>query len=215
LVTDGIRYEDYHKLLLHLARRCHRRLFAAGAASVQLEDIVSEMGIAFCVARDRWKPEFEVPFGAYLTNGISHHINRWAQGQINQSQMAPYTLDAADSSDEEGLADSDALSFDIASQQPDAEQMLIEKKARERAYRRMSPMTAKFVELLDSPPPELYRELEALRQRSEYARSRGVNSTFAKNIGAPLIFDFMGCNRVDRVKIYQELKRLAAKVSHP
>lgn len=205
-------YEASKRLIQYTARRVHRRMFAAGARTVMLEDIVGELNIAWVIATQKWEESRGVPFGAYLMRGMSFHINRWVDHQIKEFQLAPFSIDIDPSSDdpsEAGANDRKNVSIDM----PGADEILIAKDTRERVLARMTPMTRRFVELLESPPEDIVAEHSAIQIRSAYGRSRGINCATPSQVSSALIFDFLGCTTVERRNVYREINGLAKKVS--
>ncbi|SER28857.1 DNA-directed RNA polymerase specialized sigma subunit, sigma24 family [Faunimonas pinastri] len=204
-----ITYESSQPLIRGFARKVLQRVHAAGARGVEFEDIVQELSIAWCLARDAWKAEYNVPFGAFLTRGMKNHINRFLADAIGDSHMTAISLDKNLGEDGEGAS--------LHSVFPDAaplpEQSAIERDSLARVLRRLSPRARQFVELLENPPPELFAEIQAIKAKSEYARSRGINTYAPNQLTAGLIFDLMGANRVERQAIYHEVRSITGVVS--
>lgn len=200
----NVTFEEHHKLLLKLAHQVHRRAFAAGAASVQFEDVFQEICIAWCQARDAWEPEYNVPFVAFLVRGARNHINRWVGKEIIES-TARLELDSSspeiDTELHEVVADNKAVSADDIVAEQD-----------ERRHQRMilSDDALMFVKLLEDPPPHLYAVIEGMKARREYAVSRGkIVGGALKKVNATLVFDLMGCNAQARKKILDEVRAYA------
>lgn len=207
-METAIRYEDWAPYIKRAAGRFLRRARAAGASTVTVDDIVSELSVAWCMARDGWNPQFNVPFGAYLARGMINHINRFLKKEIGAAQFAPYSTNARFQED-----DDTELGDMLASREVSQEQFLIEKLSWERAVGELSPRAKRFIELLESPPPELYEQVTALQARAIYARERGIDSFAVKGVTGGLVLDFMGASRTERTAIYKEIKILARKVS--
>lgn len=198
---------DKHIRLIHsFAYKVQARLWAAGNRTTQFEDIVSELSVAWCLARDNWSPKYEVPFTAYLKRGMINHINRWAKGEIANSGGSHMALDAPLGQDDNDGLGHEAIA-DPAAIVP--EDMVAFKDAREKALAKMSPRTRQFVLLLESPPKCLQEVLTAMRARQEYAHERGIpRGAVPKRIMPNLIFQFMGVSRVEQTKITGELEKL-------
>lgn len=198
----ALRIEDHMGLLKSFARRAARRAMAAGSTAT-FEDILSECGIAWCIARNNWDETQGVPFVAYLMGGVRNHVNRFVDKEITQHNGSHMDLDAEfteDSDDGHGIiADSNAVS-------PEDEILL--KDRREKALARLSPRARQFVELIEAPPKCLVDIVNALAERRQFAIERGVNAAGApKRVMPAMVFRFMGCSRLEQMRIGQELEK--------
>jgi hypothetical protein len=227
-------FEKHRKLLLYIAHRVQRRCHAAGAKTVQLDDIFQELTIAWCLARDKWEPEItlkdgskaHIPFGAYLMRGMSRHINRWAKYELRQWEMAPFELDA----EIEGDGTGDGTLHDVLADQTKLgpEEIMIKKDLREyardplrwkRKLRTHKPLTAnteKFLDLMDDPPARIMAIVQGLQARAAYGRNvLKIPSTFApRRITGSLVLDIMGVDdRKERAEIYNQIELLSDRVS--
>lgn len=182
-----------------------------------MEDIQQELAIAWCVARDKWKAEFNVPFSAYLMRGMKQHIRGWMSRELNQHHLVSFGLDdemASGDTHHDTTADPSAIT---------AEEALIEKDLRSFAHDRLrmrdmrkalSDSALQFLDLLDNPPEELVEILQGLRSRGEFARQAGVPVTpVPSGINAALVFDLMGCSRQERTRIYKEIRNFSTELS--
>lgn len=196
-----IRYEDSQRQIQALAGKVLRRAHAAGARSVMREDIVSELAIAWCVARDKFDANRGVPFGAYLHKGMLDHINRWIQAQIDEAQGV--SLDQPRGSDE-------SAERSLEDVIPDARAILPDEHAERESRRRLvmknlTGNTKLFVELIESD--RLDGILEAARSRSEFAKSRGLTpSPVPREVTSAMVFDLMGLSRSDRHEVLEDLR---------
>jgi DNA-directed RNA polymerase specialized sigma24 family protein len=205
-----IEFEDHKGLLMHWAHRVHRRVFSCGGQSTQLQDIFQECCIAWCIARDKWKPEItlddgtikQVPFGAYLANGVRNHINRWADKEILEHGWGHLDLDAPLT----GEFESDA--HGVTPDQSDSAFEILERKdAREQNLECLSADARKFMEILESPPPQIMAILEAQQAKKQFAAERGLAAGFfLKKLSMSLIFDVMGANAKQRAAIMGEVR---------
>lgn len=200
-MRDGmIRWQDWERTVKASAWRYLKRAHAAGAKSVQLEDVQSELSVAWCIARDKFNPDHGVPFGAYLQTGMRNHINRWIDDQIGE---VGFDLDDTGASGEE---DRYSMIPDGAQGQDD---VLAESQTFKRNMALLSPEARKFVEILADPPLALYEEMTAIQARAEFAKSRGIQTGAPGHITGALVMDLIGAERVDRNRIYAEVKRVA------
>ena len=201
-----VQYRDHEKLILHTAHRVMRRIYNLGT-SATIDDVVSELSIAWIIARDSWEQEHGVPFVPFLMRGMIQHINRWVSKEILQHNSAHLDLDA---DIEEGTNAHDVIAD---RGEIDAETAAVRSDLRERNLKRLSPVARKFVELLESPPAALVAVLRAQKARAEYARSRGVSmiSPTNKRITTSMVFDLMGVTSKERTSISKEIEEIARR----
>ncbi|MCP1540016.1 sigma factor [Methylorubrum extorquens] len=198
-----IRWKDWEKVVAKAAPRYLRRAHAAGARSVLLEDVRSELAVAWCIARDKFDPSLGVPFGAYLQRGMQNHINAWIDKQIGHVGM-----DIDDDLGEDGASFHDI----IADGAPLQDETFGDRQEFEHNVARLSPDAQTFVRLLADPPLALYEEMTAIQARSDHANAQGIRSGVPGHITGSLVFDLMGCERTDRNRIYGEVKGLARQI---
>jgi hypothetical protein len=167
--------------------------------------VVSELSLAWCIARDKFDPSAGVPFGAYLQLGMRNHINVWIDKQIGHSHALDLDQDAGD---ESGASIHEVIPDDC----PLQDEVLGERQTFERNCARLSPEARKFMELLADPPKVLYDQLDAIQSRVEHARAQGISTAAPLHITGGLVLDLMGAERVDRNRIYGEVKALARQL---
>jgi DNA-directed RNA polymerase specialized sigma24 family protein len=199
---------DYKRCLPWIkgfAYKVLRRVSSGGAHSVQLEDIVQELSIAWTIAQAKWNPELGVPFLAYLDRGMKLHINRWADAHVREAHVS---LDAGGEDDDEGLGHT--LIPDDRESQHDT---LVQKQHLAKVLAKLSPRARQFVELLVDPPAELTAELKAIEAKRQFARERGVATQIITRINADLLFELTGTPAWERPKVMSEIRTVLAKVS--
>jgi non-ribosomal peptide synthetase component F len=199
--THPIQWKDWRHVVERSAFRYLKRAHAAGARSVMLSDVVSELSLAWVIARERFDASKGVPFGAYLQLGMRNHINDWIDRQIGHAA-------ALDLDEERGDEGSD-LHEAIPDHGPLQDELLGDTQEFERNLSLLSPQARQFVELLANPPLALYEEMTAIQARAEFANSRGIRAGVPGHITGSLVLDLMGADRVERNKIYREVKHLA------
>ena len=203
-----IEFSQHERLLRSMASRFHRRATAAGASSLQIEDVFQEMCIAWCHARDAYNENYAVPFTAFLVRGVRNHCNRFLKRQITEGQDK-VNLDDAGKNADETMDDYHSIIADQNAVSPEA--ATIDADHRAVARELLSPLAQKFLEILESPPPAIYQILDAMQAKRAFAESRGVMPGFAfRTLKAPLIFDLMGLDRTARDKLKRELQTYAA-----
>jgi DNA-directed RNA polymerase specialized sigma24 family protein len=222
-MASDIPFAEHEKLLKFIAHKVMRRVHAAGAASIQFEDIFQELAVAWCQARDKWDQSRCVPFGPYLMRGMSHHINRWVQRELRQHTMAPFNLDAE--LDGEFFADNRSL-HDVLPDETIAspEDSLITQDTRDYARdplrsrgksEPLLPETEMLLDLMESPPPALMNVIKGIQARAVYGRDTlGIPRTCAPvRLTTALVFDVMGVHPKCRKEVHQQIERLHEKVS--
>lgn len=194
---------EHDKVVRRFALKAWRRAQAAGARSLQLEDVKQELMLTWCTARNKWREEYGVPFLAYLQNGMRKAINRWLQSQIDFGHVA--SIDFED--DEEGRSAHETLA-DEQAQTPfevferDDERMMV--------LDWMTPKTRQFVELLMDPPQFLLDGVRALRSRQTFARDQSLPATQVPNrVTAAMVMEFLELSPLERGAIYAELKSVS------
>jgi DNA-directed RNA polymerase specialized sigma24 family protein len=203
-----IEFAEHERLLRSMASKFHRRATAAGAASLQIDDVFQEMCVAWCQARDAYNSNYQVPFTAFLVRGVRNHCNRWINKQITEGQDK-LELDADFDNDNETAADRHSVVADESVVSPEEAAVMADHRAVQREI--LSPLAQKFLEILENPPPAIYRILDAMQAKRAYAQSRGVVPGFTfKQIKAPLVFELMGLDVATREKIKKELQLYAA-----
>jgi hypothetical protein len=201
--THPIQWKDWQKVVERCAFRYLKRAHAAGARSVMLSDVVSELSLAWVIAREKFDPTQGVPFGAYLQLGMRNHINRWIDHQIG------HAANAIDLDEEYGDEPGSDLHEAVADTGPLQDDLLGDSQEFEDNIALLSPEARQFVELLANPPLALYEEMSAIQARAEFAKSRGISVGAPSHITGALVFDLMGAGRAERNKIYREVKHLA------
>jgi hypothetical protein len=231
-------FEKHRKLLLYIAHRVHRRCMAAGARSLEFDDIFSELCIAWCIARDSWMPEItqkdgtiaRIPFGPYLMRGMSNHINRFVENELKKHfHLAPFDLDAELSDDGGVVGTLHDTTADESFDSP--EDVLVRKDLAEwardslrwkrtfngkRVHAPLSPQVETFLRLMQNPPPSIMAILDGLQARAEYARKTlKIGSVCApKRVNKNMIFDLMGIdNREERAEIFEKVEWLGKRVN--
>ena len=206
-MTKAPPFSQVEKLARKIARQVHRRMVAAGCDVVSVNDVFQEAAIAWCIARDRY--DGSVPFPPYFARGCYQHLNRWAEKEIKQ-RVGHLRLDHAVGDED------DALLHEIIAdeRQEDPIEGIRRHQIQSRLIAGLSHRAQTFLRLLDSPPPELFEELQALQARAAHARDRGINAVAPRHITSNMVLTLMGIGPQERTSIYRELKRVAAKISN-
>jgi hypothetical protein len=196
--NQQIRFEDSSRVIRNTAWRVMRRVKAGGAHTIQIEDVVSELSVVWCIARDRYNPELGIPFNAYLQNGMFKHINRWLSKEIPACHYVQL-----DKSGDDGETLNDVIADESIVH---GDQLLDESEFAKQLIGSMSDRARQFIVLLKEPPLELVEEMRAIEKRAMFARKRGIATVASRHITASLIFRFMGAQNVERTQIMKEIR---------
>lgn len=201
-MRDPTAYEGVERLVRSFAWRVHRRLRAAGGRALDIDDIIQELNVAYLIARDRWDAQKGVPFPAYLMRGMRFHINRWTERtlefQHNTSLALDSTAEDSDSPIHEIIPDTAPSPFNACA----------DKQALASALNRMSSMTRHLVELAIDMPPELRAEFLAIHAKRDWAKTLSITAPISMT-ELTVIMDALDINRVQRMKIYKELREIS------
>lgn len=181
-----------------------QRALAAGMRGVQLEDLMQEASIAWLLACKSYDPARGVPFLPFLKRGLQFHINRWLKYEIDECHNASASYDMTIGDD-----DSAPVSEIIADARhiPQDEQVS-RKQNWTLIASHLSPLARRYIELLESPPPELMAELKAVMAKAERGRAMGLTRFAPVRVSSDLIFRIMGLNNYERAKITKEVQKV-------
>lgn len=189
------------KYILFYSAKVMRRLQAAKAYIFQKDDVVQELWIAWCIARDTYEPATGVPFIAYLKRGMQQHINRCIEKHVERCPHVTYALSLDCPTGEDGTG---SLGDLIASNLHTVEQVEESLTARS-IMAKMSPKTRIFFELLMDTPEELSREVMAEKAKSEYGRKMGLRTASSHSVTKAMIFDLLDYSRDDRREVLADI----------
>ncbi|WP_062120191.1 sigma factor [Aureimonas sp. AU40] len=204
------RYEDSKKDITSFAWKVLRRAHAAGARTITLEDIVSELGIAWCEAAKRFDPTAGASFRTFLWNGMRMHINRWFETEVTRrhGEAVAASIDASQSDADDGPTLADIL----ASDDLDPEQIAARETFYAAVLRQLSERARLFVVILREEPEEVMAEVDRLRERADFAKSRGITQPFYNRLTAALVFDLMDASAPERNAIQAEIRAACARL---
>ena len=202
-------WEGNHRYIRWFASKALQRAMAAGIRGIQLDDFVQEATIAWLIACKHFDPTRGVPFIPYLKLGMQRHINRWLSDELGEAAMTPKSLDVTvgeNGTTELGdlIADTSAIS---------ADELVIRKDVRARVLGLLSPRARRYLELLESPPPELLEEMNAILAKARLGRAMGLTRFEPVRVSSDLIFKLMGAPNHERQRIHREIEAAIQKVS--
>ncbi|KAA5604348.1 hypothetical protein F1188_15920 [Roseospira marina] len=204
ITEDPLDPKAVEHLVNTLAWRVSRRMTAAGARLVESADIRQEIWIAWTRARDSYDPTSKVPFGAYFWRGAMRHMNQWCR-QMEQTDVKIFGLSLDDQLTDDASLHEVVEDTSVVS----AEENVRLSERRSRVLAKLSPLARRFLELLESPPPELYAEIQALQDRMAWARERkvrGGRGSTTTRVTTAFVADVMGLDRMTRRTVYRELE---------
>lgn len=199
--------EESRKAIDAFAFRAVRRAHAAGDRSLTIEDIKSELWIAWCLACDSYDAEKGVPWLAYLRNGMRLHINRYIEKHVNRRHDEVVALSLDFHSEDDG-----SFQDIVPCENPLPDQLLEGASHKAQVIKRLSLRARQFVTILSDQPQEILAEVRCLHAKGEYMRSQGASSIVSTTLTAAMVFDLMGANRFERTKIAREIREIGDDV---
>jgi hypothetical protein len=200
--------DQVKKVIKRNAYKVMRRLQAAGASFLQMDDIEQEMWVAYSIARDRYDPASNVPFLAYFTLGLRNHVNRCIERHIERNPGQTYALSLQQSVDPD---DNSTLEEAVPSS-VNTEREIGEKLTYEYALTQMRPLTAQFVRLMVELPEELCAEALKAQAKASHGRSMGITVSIQRQVTKKMIFDLLDCTPAERRSILNEIESFGEKV---
>lgn len=199
--------KDSAKQVRKFAGQVYRRFQAAGAKTMQFEDIEQELWLIWCKCCETYNSQQGASFSTYLHMGMRLYINSWARVNLDRRHAEAVAL----SFDLERVGtDGGTLADVIPSADPSAEELVHEKLALKAVTNRLSPRARQFVQILESQPQELLDEVMHLEQKAEYAkRERGITVNLNHRLTYIMIFDLMDAGRPERKQILDEINAVA------
>ncbi|WP_326894463.1 sigma factor (plasmid) [Rhizobium beringeri] len=191
-----------------------RRVHGLGAKTQTIDDIESELWVAWCIACDRYSAEGGAAFSTYLYSGMRRHINRWIEKNFERfhEETIAASLDAQVFSDENGELGSQVGHL-VADPQMTQDEAYQRENCFAYALSRVSPRAGQFLKFLKEHPPELMERMKDLEAKAEYAKEQGVNYAMPHRLTSSMILDFMGASRVERKQIMDEVTQIGQLIS--
>lgn len=197
------------KQISAFAYKVLKRVHALGAKSQTIDDIKSELWIAWCIACENYDPNGGASFSTYLYSGMRLHINRWVEKSFTRfhGETIAFSLDAP--LGEEGSSLSEIV--------PSHGELQSDAVERESCYdfvmSRLSERAKTYVSLLKDTPQEVSEQIQALDAKRAHARSLGITAPVPTDINSAILFDLMGASRFERQSIMNEIRNISDLVS--
>lgn len=210
-MEEHLDLKRYERLIFKHSHQTMRRLLAAGAKSVTLEDVAQEYRIAWFAASRNYDPGRGVPWMPYLINGlrqVAHEIVRKYTFKLQEERFALSIWDAKEG--DEGAMNG-ALESTIAGPTVDPVDEIYRKEMLPAILEKLSPRARIFVRLLSDPPEEIYAGVLHMRAKAKHAQQMGLRTAITMTVTASMIFDLMDAGRRERLQIIRELKALGEK----
>lgn len=185
-----------------LARLYHRRLHAAIGASLTVEDLEQEFWIVWHIVCQRFDPTKGFEFKAFLGVSIRNKALELARRSRRRLPLAAESLDR-EIQDDRCLKLVDLVE-DEAAEQP--EDRVIRMQERERLLEEIDPRLRRMVELLENTPPDIERQVNALRAKAAYAESLGLSMRAPKDVTLSMLSEMMGVSRCVRYKMIEKMQ---------
>lgn len=179
---------------------------------LEYDDLFQEASIAFVDAKRAFNPDRGTKFITYVGCAVSNRLNKVVSESIaSKTSMMTISLD-------DQVAEDHSMHEQIADNSPTAEDILTVEQTIQKALTKLSPLSRKVIEWVESPPQELRDEFRAYQERCRLERerfgSRGapreLDTTF---IVAHFLPSIMNLSRAKRDGIHSELKRFAEYAS--
>lgn len=205
-----INHKDSERMVHAFAARVNRRLAALPKVMMSHEDVVQELWIAWCKARDRFDPSRGIPWPAYLHNGMRLHINRMIETHISRlgAKAFAFSLDSTIEGTENATLAEIIPSDDIL-----PEYRIEERSNYREAMRLMSDPAKMFVSILNDQPQELLNEVLVAQDKAEYAAKIGAPFNAPLRITAHMVFNLMGVSQIERTRIRKEVSEIGMRIS--
>lgn len=197
-------FSKVERLARSFSYKVYRRLVSAGVRCLSVDDIFQESVIAYCGARDNYSEDRDVPFHLYFLKGMKNHLNRWADEMIKNQGGSTISIQTKIGEDSE-------LHEILISDKDNQEDILIRNDTYNYHCDQLSPRAKQFVDFINEPPVQLYKQLDILRLKSEYFRARGINCSALKQINRSIIFDLMGADMLERNAIRKEIAGIVGR----
>ncbi len=200
---------ESRKLIKTFSFRVMRRV---PVSIISRDDVEQELWIAWCQARDNFKPEMGVPFGAYFWKTMNRHINRVLERTLWRFKEQTFAL-SLDYKDDSGDGAGLSLGETIASSDKTAAQVAEGESNYQDSLRNLSDRSALFVRLLREQPVQLVAEVMLAEDKAEFAKKIGAPYAKPNHITSTLVFDLMGASNLERTKIIKEVRKVAKRAS--
>lgn len=201
--------EEITRRIRSMSWKVYREARRAGATSLERADIEQELWIAYCKARDSFNPEYGVPFGAYLTNGLKKFAAGMMRNQVYNRIAEEWAVSMSNHSDDD---DGPSIGDRLPSPDPTPDRLVEATNIMEWAESRLSERARLFLQILHEPPQALLEEIKIAEARSDYARSLGVTHMHYSAVTTAAVFKVMDADRRERGHILKEVRAIGNRI---
>jgi DNA-directed RNA polymerase specialized sigma24 family protein len=199
--------KQYEPLIGKLALQVYRRVQGAGLRGIDLDDVKQEIRITWYKAEQSWSPDKGANFQTFFRRAVYLNVNRWLDGMagdVGTVSLDDQVGDDGETTRHEMIAD-DAVRIDT---------LYEERQVLERVLQLLKPEARMLLQLVVSPPPELFEGVTALQARAAHGRACGFGNTNAPSRPTlHMIADLLGLSRTVRQRVYREIEDAARKVN--
>lgn len=189
-----------------LARLYHRKMIKTVGASLTVEDLTQEFWMVWQVVVERFDPTRGFEFTAFLGVSIRNKAMELSRYYGRRQGLQAESLDRPVSDEfQSSMIDL------VADEGESVETRIIKSQERERIMSSIDPRLRKIVSLLENPPPELEQQVEALKAKAAFARSRGLTAREPKDLTLGLISDLVGVSRCVRYKLLEQMQEVIGR----
>ena len=198
-----IKFEDYEQLAWRLAHRFYKAVAAKGKVSIEVEDLFQEAALSFLDAVAKFDPDRGFQFSTYYYRAVTNRLARY----VNLPEVQTVSMD------EERDASSISLHDFLVSTEPDQEANIIRQDYRDKLMDELSHRTRRILEMVESPPACINKEMEALRAKAQYARDNGVMRQAKSSVSVTLIMQIMGLDSDEKAAVRREIRNVVQRAA--
>lgn len=194
------RIEDNMRLIQLIARRVHARFMKARISAFELEDLEQEFVVVWMQARKTFNAEMNVKFSTFFVDAAYKRANRIAEKHADRDPI--YSA-----SEIEGLVG--RLPDEHADRPLDE---VMECSIERYAAEKLSPMTARVLDLVRNPPELIVRAFRGRQAFAEHAREQGYDYRAPRRLTIGFVCQVMGLTHNHAANVRQELAYFAKEL---
>jgi DNA-directed RNA polymerase specialized sigma24 family protein len=185
-----------------LARAYHRKYHAALGRSLSVEDLTQEFWITWHKVVRAYDPARGAAFSTVLWTSLRNTAIRLAQTHGRRSKIGCASLD--DCYESNGAL----LTETLASDEPSALDLIIQRQTAQRALELVDPRLRILIEMIVQPSAIIQEEIAGLKAKAEFGRSIGAASHFEPRLTLPMMMKLFGLSRCAQYRLMDQAKEL-------
>jgi len=197
MTNEGIKYEDYERLIAGLAHKAFARISSSGTV-VDVDDLKQEAVFCFLRAKELFDPSLNIKFSTYLYTAVRRYLKR--RTDVRRDQLNNTT-----SMDLEILEGGGSLHDLIPSSIESAEETIDRDREAFSGLIDISPHARKAVMILNKPPIELAREIKRQQEFSKRCKSADYAAPVVK-LNLRIICDILGYSAKTKRAVMMEAR---------